>query len=313
MTQTINTVLGPLSPDELGATNYHEHAFQVSPLLPVDALDDAELSEQEFARLRESGFDAVVDATPLGLGRRPAALHALARRTGLHVVATTGAHREAHYEAHHPILETPVRDLEAAFVRDITQGMPTDDSLHGPPTDVRAGILKAGIGYWSVSPFERRVIDAVARAHGITDAPVMVHLEFGTAAHEVLDIFDREGVPAHRIVLAHADRNPDPGLHVELAARGAFLGYDGMARPKSHPESTLLALTAAVVESGGGSQLLVGGDVARRTRYESYGGMPGLAYLGTRYIPRLLDAIGESALHQILRVNPRTWLRVNRA
>jgi hypothetical protein len=41
-------------------------------------------------------------------------------------------------------------------------------------------------------------------------------------------------------MLAHVDRNPDPGLHAELAAAGAYLGYDGMARFKYWPDSVLL-------------------------------------------------------------------------
>src|SRR5690606_29546269 len=45
MTQpTIRTVLGDVAPAELGATNYHEHLFQISPLLPGDELDDEDAS-----------------------------------------------------------------------------------------------------------------------------------------------------------------------------------------------------------------------------------------------------------------------------
>jgi 5-phospho-D-xylono-1,4-lactonase len=34
----IRTVLGDIRAEELGATHNHEHAFQVSPLLPGDEL-----------------------------------------------------------------------------------------------------------------------------------------------------------------------------------------------------------------------------------------------------------------------------------
>lgn len=313
MIRLISTVLGPLESARLGAVNYHEHAFQVSPLLPGDELDDPVRSTEEFVSLRRSGFDSVVDATPIGLGRQSVALHALSRRTGLHVVATTGAHRVAHYAEGHPIVASTTDSLEAAFLRDLTVGMPANDTLDGPSTEIRAGVLKAGIGYWSISRFERRVLDALAAVHAVTDAPVMIHLEFGSAAHEVLDLLERIGVQPTRIALAHADRNPDPGLHRELAARGSFLGYDGMARPKSHPDSTLLKLTAALVEEGHGDRILLGGDVARRTRYVAYGGMPGLAYLGDRYLPRLRESIGVAAVERILRENPRDWLSSGRA
>jgi phosphotriesterase-related protein len=140
----------------------------------------------------------------------------------------------------------------------------------------------------------------------------MVHLEFCTAAHEVLDLLAAQGVASDRVVLAHADRDPDAGLHVSLAERGAHLGYDGMARPRTRSDAELLALTAAVVARGAGHRLVLGGDVARRTRYLAYGGMPGLGYLGERYLPRLRDAIGDDAVERMLVTTPARLLDLDR-
>ena len=307
----IRSVLGDVPADDLGRTNYHEHLFQVSPLLPGDELTDEAASQAEAGSLLSSGFDSMVDATPIGLGRDPEAVARISRATGLTIVATTGAHREAHYADDSWLRGLDTAALETLFVADLTTGMPRRDGEPTPASDpagepIRAGVLKAGIDYWSISTFERSVIDAIGAAHARTGAPVMVHLEFCTAAHEVLDLLEQGGVGAHRVALAHADRNPDPGLHLELAARGAFLGYDGMARPRTRTDAELLDLTAAVV--AGGASILLGGDVARRTRYAAYGGMPGLAYLGQRYLPRLVERIGEDAVRSILTTNAQRWL-----
>jgi 5-phospho-D-xylono-1,4-lactonase len=310
-TGMIRTVLGDIAAADLGRTDYHEHLFQVSPLLPGDDLDDEECSGEEARFLRSAGIDAMVDATPVGLGRRPAAVARISAATGLRVVATTGAHRDAHYGPGHWLLERRAAELADGFAADLLEGCPETDTpvrtgtAVGPDgRPVRAGLVKAGIDYWRISPFERRVLDAVADAHGRTGVPVMVHLEHGSATWEVLDVLAAGGVTADRIILAHIDRNPDAGLHAELAAAGAYLGYDGMARTRNWPDSVILDCLAGLVVRGGGDRALLGGDVARRSRYVAYGGMPGLAYLPARFIPRLVATIGSEAVRGILVDNP---------
>lgn len=292
--RAVRTVLGDLDSGDLGPTDYHEHLFQVSPLLPGDELDDPVRSGEEAGRLHDSGFTAMVDATPVGLGRRPAALAAISTAIRLHVLAATGVHREEHYATGHWLREQTEEQLAERFTAEITGGLPAEDGpAAGEPVrtpdgaPVRAGLIKTGIGYWRISSFERRVLTAAAVAHARTGAAVMVHLEFGSAAHEVLGILATDGVPANAVVLAHADRNPDPVLHAELAAAGAYLGYDGFARSRNWPDTVLLDCLVQAADLGASDRLLLGGDVARRSRYVAYGGMPGLGYLGERVVPRL--------------------------
>lgn len=310
----VRTVLGDLSPRELGCTDYHEHLFQVTPLLPGDELDDEGCSGREAVLLTRSGFNAMVEATPLGLGRNPEAVARISVAAGLSVVMTTGVHREAHYPPGHWLHEQSASELAGRFVRELERAVPLRDDDPGTPAltpsgdPVRAGVLKAGIGYWSISDFEAAVLHAVSEAHGETGAPVMVHLEHGSAAFELLDRLAQDGVTADRVVLAHIDRNPDPGLHAELAATGAYLGYDGAARTQRWPDNIILDCLAATCDRGGATRVLLGGDVARRRRYVSYGGMPGLAYLGKRFIPRVRAALGQATLDLLLRDNPARWL-----
>jgi phosphotriesterase-related protein len=307
VTGFVRTVTGDVDPAELGRVDYHEHLFQVSPLLPGDDLDDEAASGEEARQLRESGFEAMVDATPLGLGRRPEAIRRISAATGLRVVMTTGVHRREHYAPGHPLLEAGAGELASAFVRDLTVGA-AEFPERAPDEGVRAGVLKAGLGYWRIDAAAGRTIEAIGAAHHETGAPVMVHLEHGTAAFEALDALAAVRVAADRVALAHVDRNPDPGLHAELAAAGAYLGYDGAARAKDWPDSMLLDCLIATAGAGGAHRILLGGDVARRTRYRGYGGMPGLRYLGERFVPRLVAQGGAELADAVLRRNPAAWL-----
>lgn len=94
--RVVRTVLGDIAPDALGPTDYHEHLLMRSPLLPGDALDDIGRSSAETRALAAAGISALVELTPIGLGRDPAGLATIARATGVHIVAATGVHREAH-------------------------------------------------------------------------------------------------------------------------------------------------------------------------------------------------------------------------
>ncbi|WP_353648684.1 aryldialkylphosphatase [Nakamurella sp. A5-74] len=301
MTPVIRTVLGDVDPASLGPTDYHEHLFQRTPLLPGDDLDDARASGAEAALLHAAGAAAIVDATPIGLGRRPAETAAISQATGLTVVHVTGVHRGAHYPADFPLLSAPVDELVERFASDLLHGM---DS-----TQVRAGVVKVGVSLWEFTDFERRALQAAGSLGARWGVPLMVHLESGSAAHEVLDVLAAAGCPPERVALAHADRNPDPHLHGELASRGAYLGYDGAARHQRWPDSVLIDCLRAVVDAGHVDRLLLGGDVARRRRYVSYGGMPGLAYLFDRFLPRVRAAVGDLATDRILIDNPSHWLR----
>lgn len=312
----VRTVLGDIAPADLGSFNYHEHLFQRSRLLPGDELDDAVKSGREAQLLVDAGTEAMIEATPTGLGRKPHAVARISQATGLTVVHTTGAHHGGHYSDDDPFLEFSAERMAQRFTADILDGFEPED---GAPEDtpfpsdrgertIRAGLVKAGVRYWAIGPFETRALQAAAATHRESGAPIMVHLDYGSAAHEVLDLLGREGVGANRVVLAHIDRNLDPGLHLSLIERGAYLGFDGFARHREAPDSAILQCLEDVVEAGGQNRVLLGGDVARSSRYLSYGGIPGLDYLARRVLPRLKEIISADAYEAATRRNGAQFL-----
>ena len=105
-TGVIRTVLGDIEPQELGRTNVHEHLLMRSPILRGEELDDREKSSTEATEMRQAGMDALVELTPIGLGRDPEGVANIAEGSGLHIVLATGIHREAHYPPEHWIHRT---------------------------------------------------------------------------------------------------------------------------------------------------------------------------------------------------------------
>lgn len=294
----VRTVLADVAPQSLGVIDYHEHLFQVSPMLIGDELDDEELSGREAALLFADGVMAMVEATPTGLGRNVEAVARISASTGLAIVHVTGAHHAGHYRADDRLLAASVSGLAERFTADVRDGFVLGNGCPALAPDrspVRAGLAKAGVRYWSIGVFESRVLEAVAATSLATGCAVMVHLDHGSASHEVLDLLAGHGLAADRVVLAHIDRNLDPGLHASLAERGAYIGYDGMARHREASDAAILDCLVAAVESGAGERIVLGGDVARSSRYLAYGGIPGLGYLPRRFLPQLAGRVDAAA------------------
>ena len=298
------TVLGPITPERLGVTDAHDHLFLRTPAMPRQDFDDTGKAIEEVNSAKPRGLQAIVEVTPIGLGRSPAGMRAVAEKTGVHVVAATGYHRDAHYPASHWVREATVELLAKRILNDLKEGMHPDDWLTDAALDTaRAGVIKAGASYQHISPLEERRLVAAAMGHRETGAAILVHTEIGTCAHAIVDLLTGEGVRPERIILAHLDRNPDLELHSEVAARGVFLEYDTPGRIKYRPDSQLIDLIESMAAAGHGGRMLLGLDLGQRDYFRAYGGGPGLAYLMETFVPRLRRRIGEAAVDAILVAN----------
>ena len=277
----VRTVRGDIDPAALGPCDAHEHLFLVTPAQPGDELCDVEKAIAEARTLADAGASALVDWTPVGVGRD---LDGLAR-----VSEATGLHREVHYRADDPLRAASADDLASRFEADLRE---------------RCGIVKLGASYHRVTPFEATAFEAAAAAHARTRAPVCVHTEHGTIGLALVERLGSVGVPAASIVLAHLDRNPDAGEHAETAAAGAWLQLDGPGRTKYWPDSTILTLIGDLAERGHAGRLLLGGDTGRASSMRAYGGGPGMDYVFARFKPRLERELGEELSTQIFVENP---------
>ncbi len=300
------TVTGPLDVDALGVVDAHDHLFLDSPALVGQAFRDVDRAIDEVREGRASGIGTLVEMTPIGLGRDPAGMRAVAAATGVAIIAASGYHRDAHYPAGHWVHDATVERLTERVVTDLTVGMHPADWLDPslPLDPAIAGAIKGGASYHRISRSERRRLEAVAAAGATTGAAVLVHTEVGTAGHEIVDLLEAGGLAPDRIALAHLDRNPDAELHAEIAARGVTLEYDTIGRTKYHPDSVVLDLIEAVAGAGHLDRIVLGLDLGQRDYLRAYEGGPGLRYLMTAFVPRLRRRLGAAATDRILVANP---------
>ncbi len=119
-----------------------------------------------------AGARSVVDWTPIGLGRDLDGLAHVARETGLHVVAATGLHRDAHYTADDPLRTADVDELAERFAGELAD---------------RCGVIKAGASYHHLTRFEQKGFEAAAAAHVRSGAPVCVHTQHGTMGLAIVE------------------------------------------------------------------------------------------------------------------------------
>jgi phosphotriesterase-related protein len=302
----VMTVSGRMPASRLGVVDAHDHLFLSSPALPGDEFEDLERSTAEAIDGKASGLGAIVDMTPIGLGRRPDLLRAVSESAGVPIIAASGYHRDAHYADGHWVYTASVDELADRIVRDLEIGMDPSDWTDptAVPDPARAGAIKAGTSYHHASQAELRRLEAAAIGSRRTGVPVLVHAEIGTFGHEIVSLLEGFGVPPDRIILAHMDRNPDAELHAEIAARGVSLEYDTMGRTKYRPDSEILDLIESVAAAGHLERLMLGQDLGRRMSLRAYGGGPGMRYLMDAFVPRLRRRIGDAAVETILVANP---------
>ena len=217
----VRTVLGPVDASELGVTLMHEHApaidwaelFEIdpNPIAPVrkQMLDFTVKLLDRFHQTLGTGQGpgAIVECTPIRVGRYPKLLVELAKKTPVHVIACTGFWCEAMAPQHPWALalgrkRDGIKRIARLYIREITRGMEDPYGDWGEDfTKVPVGIIKCATSTY-LRPSERRCHIAAAIASRETGCPITTHTTDGGGLEEA-QLFLKHRAQPGKVIIGH--------------------------------------------------------------------------------------------------------------
>ncbi|RVE68593.1 hypothetical protein OJAV_G00092930 [Oryzias javanicus] len=317
----VQTVLGPLDPEQLGRTMTHEHLTMTFECCycPPAAGAEAEpekpfqmqhmhwlrqnpyscrenlLLQQETGAVREellayrrNGGGTIVENTTTGIDRDLPTLRQLSEDTGVHVVAGAGFYVDAtHSEA--------TRNMSVEKLTDVI----VSEVLHGADgTDIRCGVI-GEIGPVGQSQTARPRNPA--------------------APAEILRILQEAGGDISKTVMSHLDRTIFHEAELlEFAKLGSYLEYDlfgtEMLNYPFHLEvdmpsdSQRVQALAFLVKEGYEDRIVISHDIHTKNRLTKFGGH-GYSHILRNIVPKMLmRGITQQQVDKILTDNPKRWL-----
>lgn len=320
----IRTFFKDIKPEELGFTYSHEHIVCTPQYWKERNQDDLLLDDPEKSKLdvldfKNCGGNTIVDATAVNYGREVEAVARISKDTGIQIIGTAGFNKSflwkakltdrlkniiGNYNTYEEWIENKtINELADFVIKEVEVG------LEG--TNYKAGQVKFGTWYNSISPLEEKTIRAVAKAHKITKAPIHSHTEAGTMALEQIEILESEGIDPGNVSFGHMDRNLDLYYFEQILKKGAYLSFDGIGKIKYAPESSRINAVIELCKRGYSDKILISGDTARKSYYKHYDYGLGLEYIIKKWIPRfiieadLAGLNGQDLINNFFKKNPQ--------
>jgi phosphotriesterase-related protein len=224
------SVTGPVELPLHGIFLPHEHIMSVfgrerSRHVNYDAERLVRTVVPYLRELGSLGCAAIADCTSAWIGRRPDLLRRISRESGIAILTNTGYYGAAGGRYLPEGIEAlGVDDVADAWVAEWEGGI--------DGTGIRPGFIKTGVDGHRLSPTDRTLVTAAARAHRRTGLLIQTHTGNNPrAVREILAILKEEGVHPGAWVWVHAHLVQDQRELVRAARDGAWISLDGI-----HPE-----------------------------------------------------------------------------
>jgi len=312
--RSITTVTGSIPAEDLGVTLPHEHIHcDFSKLSGSEdyILADTSLTIRELAYFRAAGGRSVIDVTPEGTGRNPAALRAISEASGVQIVCGIGLYDQRSWPAWASgadagrIADRFVQEVEAGS-GGICAGVIGEIQSHDAPFPDPSR--------YRLDEREETLFIAAARAQRRTGVAVITHAAHGRGGHAQLDILEGAGADLERVAIGHCDaqRHADPdkdfGYFLPMLRRGALCAFDLIGWTESVSDEVRADWVAELIRMGHERQILLSTDTCRRSHLHANGGR-GYDYLWTSFLPRLLRrGVTQAQIESMLVAAPRRLL-----
>jgi phosphotriesterase-related protein len=336
------TVLGSISPHELGITLSHEHCLSDESSLfeePKEAtakriakepvsiknvgyirygranldnlqrLDETEAIE-ELLPFKYAGGGTIVDATNIDLGRDPLALKRISLATGIHIIMGSGYYVKAGQDLDF-MDKRSEEEIAEEIAREIFEGV--------GHTGIHPGLIGEIGCSWPLEDCEKKVLRAAGLAQKETGAPLHVHPGRNEQApFEIVEILKEVGADLSHTAIDHIDRTLFiPESRYKLAELGCYLEYDEFGLEGYYPEwvasldlpndAQRIAIIKDLIASGFGSQILISHDIDEKCRHMGYGGH-GYNHILYNALPAMRRrGMTEEQINDLLIENPKRF------
>jgi phosphotriesterase-related protein len=290
----------------------HEHltfgynGWQFDMLHPYSRQAALEKLTQNMVELKKLGVDTMVDVTPPLMGRDPALMQEISRRSGVNIIACTGFYTRHGSGLTNYFASWTPDEIAELMLLELNKGM--------AGTDIRAGCIKVATETGDLSDLDKKVLLAAGKAQAKAGVPLYTHTEVGKFVTEQMDIFTSAGADMRQVIIGHLSDLADLNYHIGVAKRGANVGMDRIGLELYQPSSVHVQVLAALLAGGYQNQVILSLDTVGfwLGRCPLPAGSPSTLYpnpyvrMHQFFFPRLKQAgIGETVIDAIMVDNAR--------
>ena len=340
----VQTVLGNISPTQLGSTMTHEHLiidFSMmfrEPRDPnnVEMMDapvtmenlgwisqycysnkdnllvtDEQTAIAERIQYKKLGGGTIVDATTIGIGRNPKALARISKASSVNIVMGAGYYVDAAQPSN--VDELTEDQIAEQIYLEITQGV--DES------GIKAGIIGEIGCTWPLTTNEIKILRAAAAAQSQSGSSISIHPgRHETAPEEILNILKQSGADLTRVIMGHLDRTVNSiEILKQIAESGCTLEWDLFGNEVSYyqpsnfdmpSDAQRLEFIRIMLNDGLQDRIVVAHDICTKHRLAKYGGH-GYGHFIAHVVPRMVEkGFTNDEIHSITDLNPRRLLTI---